>query len=220
MRDELQRATLLLRREVLEEGLPRRGAKRAARMLPREPPRAIVKAELEQHGLLDLRDALRSVDPNPLADDLREGPLTGDTALDEGEHPGLLHGPMLLMERPAELPGREREGPTLRHPRAGDRLSGGHGDTGTRRRGAGRLTGLSRRRPRAGDGRLGLRLTYWCIFLFHMFFKIHKHKPATKPKGRSLEVVFPVKVDRSRRRIAGALARTARRTLTGKATSI
>ena len=77
-----------------------------------------MKAQLEQHGLLHFRDAFRSVDPNPLADDFREGPLTPDAPPNEPQDLGQGHGPMLQMERPTELL-RERNGRKLARPDGG-----------------------------------------------------------------------------------------------------
>ena len=72
-------------------------------MLPREPPRAIVKAELEQPRPLQMGEGIRRVDPNPLADDLREPPLATDQPPDGREDLGERQRAMLLMDRTTEL---------------------------------------------------------------------------------------------------------------------
>jgi len=106
MRDELQRAALLHHREVPGEGLPAGSGRHTARMLEGTTTRTIMKAQLEQPGALQTGEGIRNVDPDPLADDLREPPLAADTRPDTGEDLGLRQGPMLPMDRATELAGQ------------------------------------------------------------------------------------------------------------------
>ena len=143
-----QRLSGLLRREVLGKRLAARSGGNAARVLIRATTRAVMKAKLKQPSALQTAEGIRSMDPHPLTDDLREAPLATDPPTDTGENLGQRQGPMTPMDGPTEA---------TRQP---NRLS-------PRR---------NLRRPRYTGGRTRRRLTYWmCIFIFHNFFKIRSN---------------------------------------------
>src|SRR5687767_4916417 len=119
MRHELQRLGLMLRWEVRGERLPRGRTGHAAGMLIRPTARRPMKAELEQPSALQTGEGIRRMDPNPLADDLREPPLAADPTPNGREDLGERQGPMLLMDRATELARQaNRLRPRRRRPRS------------------------------------------------------------------------------------------------------
>src|SRR5688572_10297871 len=113
MRSKLRTLGDLRRREVRDERLPPRRRGHTTRMLERAAPRAEMKAELEQMGPLQLQEARREMDPDPLADYLRGLPLARETHTDELQNLEPRQRPMLPMEGATE-PTRE---PKRRSPR-------------------------------------------------------------------------------------------------------
>jgi len=115
MRDELQWPGLLLRREVPDELLARRrGLELPARMLPGLTTRRPMEAQLEQVRPLHTIEGIGVMDPNPLADNFREAPLTDNATADRIEDLRHRERPALAMQRLIEMTIREPNGTTLR----------------------------------------------------------------------------------------------------------